>query len=93
MSLLQKYYHSYFHDREIGCIPIKPVSIQLTTEAPLWIPPHRYSEQDQIIIDQILQDFVSAKRGRPQTPSAEDINDLAKDDYIFDATSCGLKGG
>ena len=30
---------------------------------------------------------------RPQTPSAEDINDLAKDDYIFDATSCGLKGG
>ena len=37
--------------------------------------------------------FVSAKRGRPQTPSAEDINDLVKDDYIFDATSCGLKGG
>ena len=40
-----------------------------------------------------VDDSVSAKRGRPQTPSAEDINDLAKDDYIFDATSCGLKGG
>ena len=44
------------------------------------------------------QDFlnkaiVSAKSGRPQTPSTEDINDLAKDDYIFDTTSCGLKGG
>ena len=36
---------------------------------------------------------VSAKRGRPQTPSAEDKNDLVKDDYIFDTTSCGLKGG
>ena len=29
----------------------------------------------------------------PQTPSAEDKNDLAKDNYIFDTTSCGLKGG
>ena len=32
MSLLRKSYHSFFHDREIGCISIKPVSIQLTTQ-------------------------------------------------------------
>ena len=34
---------------------------------------------------------VSAKRGRPpQTPLAEDKNDLAKDDRVFSTTSCGL---
>ena len=36
---------------------------------------------------------VSAKRGRLQTPSVEDKNDLAKDDRVFSITSCGLTSG
>ena len=56
------------------------------------------SSVDSLILNEginVMKEFgdVSAKRGKPQTPSAEDINDLAKDDYIFDTTSCWLKGG
>ena len=37
---------------------------------------------------------VNAKRGKPQTPSAEDKNDdLAREDRVYSTTSCGLKNG
>ena len=59
VALLEKYYHSFSHNGEMGCIPMLPISIQLSSEAPLRIPPYKYSEQDQTIIDEIIQDMLN----------------------------------
>ena len=58
VTLLQKYYHCFSHNGEIGLIPMKPIRIDLNSETPIKIPPYKYSEQDQEIIDEILNDLL-----------------------------------
>ncbi len=58
VTLLRKYYHCFSHNGEIGLIPMKPIHIDLNSETPIKISPYKYSEQDQEIIDEILNDLL-----------------------------------
>ena len=57
-SLLQRFYHSFSHNSEIGLIPMKPLSLKLSSEAPTRIPPYKYSQEDQQIIDGLINDLL-----------------------------------
>ena len=58
VALLRKFYNVFSHNGEIGCINMEPLSIELTSEAPIRIPPYKYGEKDTEIIEEILADLL-----------------------------------